>query len=87
MGFDRRARVIGTISASVYALFVVALFLFCYTHPTGLGYEWMYPAIATFPWSGFRSMFRWGMLIGVLLNALLIYFVAAGLATAMSKSR
>jgi hypothetical protein len=84
MAFGRRSRLIGAISGGLYALTVSAFFVFCWAHPTGLGYEWIYPMIVTFPWSGF-GRFPLGMFLGVPLNAALVYFVAAGLVTAISR--
>jgi hypothetical protein len=58
--------------------------LLCWTHPTGFGYEWFYPFIATFPWSGFGEI-GLGIFIGLLLNTALIFFIAAGLTTGISS--
>jgi hypothetical protein len=81
-GFGRRAQIVGAVSAGLYAVPVTCLFLFSWMHPSGLGYEWIYPYYLTLPWSSFGGL---GILLGLPLNAGLVYLVGAGLTRAISR--
>ena len=82
LDFDRRAQTVGAVSAGLYAAAVGCLFLLAWTHPSGLGYEWLYPSYVTWPWSSFGGF---GILLGLPLNAGLIFLVGAILTRTLSK--
>ena len=88
MPFGRRARLVGAALAGSYFVLVVLLCLFCWTHPTGFGYEWFYPFIATFPLSGLVGEIGLvGMVLGLVLNTALVSFIGAGVTTGIGRSQ
>jgi hypothetical protein len=75
MPFSRRARILAVILAGLYSFVGIGLFMWHRMHPSWRGSGLIMLAA---PWSGLirTSM---GMLIGLALNSVLIFFVAAGM--------
>jgi hypothetical protein len=66
----RRAVIISA-PAGFYLCLATAAVLFATVHHSGLGYEWLFFYLVTFPWSGLPLTLRWATLAGFLINFLL----------------
>jgi hypothetical protein len=77
----------GLIAAGAYLAIAFALYALAYTHPSGLGYEFIPLLRWAFPWSLIFNSDALSILVGIPLNMLLVYCLSWLCARLLRKSQ
>src|SRR5262249_22713513 len=87
MPFNRRARSVGTALAGAYFVVGVLFFRFCGARPRRGGVEVVLPFFFDVSFSRrFRGRRPIGIILGLLFNTAVVFFIAAGLTTGISRN-